>query len=232
MRNIIIYIFFLSLSISYLNAQNTDHKNAVGYKLFVSDYLSLDKQYRQEVFARDSSYRFFHPDDVNFGAELSYNRYLNSSLNISVPFRVGSVDAYHLRIDSTDGNCIGEPCNKRYFSNELFMSTNLAATYKFNNGYILKEDFFLAPFIQTGFNAVYFSKREKHFDIQIPAAVGLNVRLNHDLSLQTQMDFNYSLISQKHNFIVSAGIIWSIGKKITNKEEESVETTIEVGKDE
>jgi hypothetical protein len=62
MRNIIIYIFFLSLSIAYLKAQNTDHKNALGYKLFVSDYLSLDKQYRQEVFARDSSYRFFHPE--------------------------------------------------------------------------------------------------------------------------------------------------------------------------
>jgi OOP family OmpA-OmpF porin len=200
--------YFILISISSVFAQNRDNKNAMTYKMLVTDYNSMDKKYIEEV----EPNRFLHPDDVNFGAEIGYTRYLNASFNANAAIRLGSMDAYHLLIDSTDGNCINTPCDKRYFRNELFSALNLTGTYKFNNGYILKENFVIAPYIQTGISLMYMNKRSGHFDFQIPFTFGLNIRLNDKFALQTQLDYNQSLIINKNNLVISAGFVWTLGK--------------------
>jgi OOP family OmpA-OmpF porin len=213
MKILQLFIFTFIFAIAAI-AQNKDSKNALTYKMLVTDYNTLDKKYIEEV----EPNRFMHPDDVNFGAEIGYARYLNSSFNANAAFRLGSIDSYHLIIDSSDGNCINTPCDKRYFRNELFMALNLTGTYKFNNGYILKENFPVAPFLQTGISMLYMDKREGNFDLQIPFTFGLSFRLNEKFSMQTQFDYNQSLIIKKSNLSISAGFVWTLGKNKTESD--------------
>jgi hypothetical protein len=215
MNQITKILFFLFLSV-WLFAQNSDHKNAISYKMLVTDYNTLDTQYRKE-----NPKRYIHPDDVNFGAEIGYQRYIFSSLNAGATLRLGSVDSYHLLIDSTDGGCISAPCNRRFYRNELFTSFGIHADYKFNNGYLLKENFFIAPYLRVGLNAFYLTRREGNFDLQLPMALGVNIRLNPLFSLQTQFDYNQSFVVNKQNFVISAGFVWTLGKMVENKETET-----------
>lgn len=211
-----INMLLLLFSAILLNAQNGTDRNAISYKMLVTDYNTIDSQYRNE-----NPKRFIHPDDVNFGAELGYQRYLFPSFNAGASVRLGSIDSYHLLVDSTDGGCTAAPCNKRYYRNELFASVGIHGDYKFNNGYILKEDFFIAPYLRFGLNALYLSRRNGNFDLQIPMALGVNIKLNPLFSLQTQFDYNQSLMISKNNFIISAGFVWTLGKlKETAVEEE------------
>lgn len=198
-------LLFLTIFTAF--AQSSSNTNAINVKMLITDYNTLDAQYRIE-----QPTRIIHPDDINYGMEVGYHRYLNSSFNAGAALRLGSIDAYHLRIDSSDANCTSVPCNRRYFRNELFGTFSLIADYKFNNGYLLKEDFFLAPYFRTGFSALYLYNREGNFDMQIPAALGLNIRLNPLFSLQTQFDYNHSFIIKKHNLLISAGFVWTLGR--------------------
>jgi hypothetical protein len=212
--------FFLLLFLfgtGILQAQTTEMRNALVYKFLVTDYNTIDPTYRE-----GNPDRYIHPDDINYGAEAGYLRYINSSLNVGATLRFGTIDAYHYLIDSTDANCISAPCNKRYFRNELFGGMNLLAAYKFNNGYILKENFPFSPYIQVGVAAMYMNKRSGHFDLQIPMGIGLNIRLRPEFSLQAQFDYNQSLIVKRNNFIISAGFVWTLGK--VKAETESPET--------
>jgi hypothetical protein len=212
-------LFFLFVAFQ-LNAQNSTDRNAISYKMLVTDYNTIDTQYRNE-----NPKRYIHPDDVNFGAELGYQRYLSPSFNAGASVRLGSIDSYHLLIDSTDGGCTSAPCNRRYFRNELFAGFGLHGDYKFNNGYILKEDFFIAPYLRLGLNALYLSRREGNFDLQVPMALGVNIKLNPLFSLQTQFDYNQSLIVNKNNFVISAGFVWTLGKlneKVVEEESEII----------
>jgi len=214
MTKLIKILFLLFVSV-VMYAQNSSERNAFSYKMLVIDYNTIDTQYRLE-----NPKRYIHPDDVNFGAELGYQRYLFPSFNAGAIVRLGSIDSYHLLIDSTDGGCTAAPCNKRYHRNELFASFGIHGDYKFNNGYILKEDFFIAPYLRVGLNALYLSRRKGNFDLQIPMALGLNIRLNQLFSLQTQFDYNQSLVVNKNNFVISAGFVWTLGKLKEQGEEE------------
>jgi len=208
-------ILFFIFAASVIYSQNGSERNAISYKMLVTDYNTIDTQYRNE-----NPKRYIHPDDVNFGMELGYQRYLFPSFNAGASVRLGSIDSYHLLIDSTDGGCISAPCNRRFYRNELFAALGIHGDYKFNNGYILKEDFFIAPYLRFGLNALYLSRREGNFDLQIPMALGVNIRLNPLFSLPTQFDYNQSLVVNKNNFIISAGFVWTLGKAIESPEEE------------
>jgi hypothetical protein len=214
-------IFFLCFTAIFVNAQNSGNRNAISYKMLVTDYNTIDTQYRNE-----NPKRYIHPDDVNFGAELGYQRYLFPSFNAGASLRLGSIDSYHLLIDSTDGGCTAAPCNRRYHRNELFAAFGIHGDYKFNNGYILKEDFLIAPYLRFGLNALYLSRRKGNFDLQIPMALGVNIRLNPLFSLQTQFDYNQSLIVNKNNFVISAGFVWTLGKSNELSVEEEREIII------
>jgi hypothetical protein len=57
-------------------------------------------------------------------------------------------------------------------------------------------------------------------------ALGVNIRLNPLFSLQTQFDYNQSLIVNKNNFVISAGFVWTLGKSNELSVEEEREIII------
>jgi hypothetical protein len=73
-------------------------------------------------------------------------------------------------------------------------------------------------------NAFYLTRREGNFDLQLPMALGVNIRLNPLFSLQTQFDYNQSFVVNKQNFVISAGFVWTLGKMVENKETETDKT--------
>lgn len=186
-------------------AQTSENKNGLSYKFVITDYNTLDT-----AFQAAHPGHILHPEDVNYAGEIGFFRNINKSLNIGLPLRIGSVDAHHLVFEEGDSLC--QPCTQRK-RNELFFSGDIVAVYKFNNDYILKEDFLIAPYILLGVGGVYLSQRTGHFDFQIPMGLGVNIKLTELLYLQAQFEYRKSLIIQKDNFAISGGISWLLAFK-------------------
>lgn len=194
-----------------IQAQTVGQPNALTYKFAITDYNTLDPIFQQ---ANDPD-RILHPEDVNYAGEIGFFRAINKSLNLGMPLRLGSMDAHHTIFDVADTSC--QPCVQRK-TNELFFGGDLLAVYKFNNDYLLKEDFWIAPYVLVGVGALYLSQREGHVDVQIPLGVGLNIKLTKLLYLQAQFEYRKSLIIQKDNFAISGGISWLLDvKKLKNE---------------
>ncbi len=179
--------------------QTTEHPNALTYKFVLSDYNTLDPYFQNN----NNPDRILHPDDVNYAGEIAYFRSINSSLNLGLPLRIGSIDAHHRSFD--DSLC--QPCVNR-INQEFFLGADIIAQYKFNNNYILKETFFIAPYFLAGIGFKYLSVHTGNFDVQIPLGLGLNIKLTELLYLQAQFEYRKSLLIQKDNFVISAGLNW------------------------
>ncbi|BDS10464.1 hypothetical protein [Aureispira anguillae] len=208
----IIYFWCCFLWFVQVEAQTSTYKNSLTYKFLITDYNTLNPIFQQ---ANDPD-RILHPEDINYAGEIGYFRAINPSLNLGLPLRIGSIDAYHTVFDSNDSSC--QPCEQRQ-RNELFFSADILALYKFNNNYLLKEDFFLAPYILLGVGGVYLSQQEGHFDVQVPMGIGLNIKLSKLLYLQAQFEYRKSLIIHKDNFAISGGISWLLDFKKTKNNE-------------
>ncbi|WMX12076.1 hypothetical protein [Aureispira sp. CCB-E] len=196
----IIFLWFCCVLSLQVVAQISTTKNGLTYKFVITDYNTLDT-----VFQVANSGRILHPEDVNYAGEIGFFRHINKSLNIGLPLRIGSIDAHHLIFDATDSLC--QPCSRRK-RNELFFGGDLVAVYKFNNDYLLKEDFLIAPYILLGVGGLYLSQRNGNFDFQIPMGAGVNIRLSKMLYLQAQFEYRKSLVIQKDNLAISGGILW------------------------
>lgn len=203
------YIVSLVLSLVFvqaIQAQIAMHKNALTYKFVLVDYNTLDPTYRAA-----NPKRILHPKDVNYAFELGYFRQLNNSINIGAPLRIGSIDAHHNLVNINDSTCA--PCKHRVYPKEFFLGLDVMGIYKFNNGYILQEDFWIAPYITLGIGAKYMSKRKGHFDFQIPIGLGVNIKLTEGFYIQAQLEYRKSVVINKDNFAISAGLLWMIINK-------------------
>lgn len=196
----LIYLWCCCVFSMQIIAQTSENRNALSYKFVLTDYNTLDA-----TFQAANPGRILHAEDLNYAGEIGFFRNINKSLNIGLPLRIGSIDAHHSVFDATDSLC--QPCVQRK-RNELFFGADIVAVYKFNNDYILKEDFLVAPYIMLGVGGLYLSQRTGHFDFQIPMGVGVNIKLTELLYLQAQFEYRKSLIAQKDNFAISGGISW------------------------
>jgi hypothetical protein len=190
-----------------MKAQTSENKNGLTYKFVITDYVTLDLAYQN---GNDPD-KIMHPEAINYAGEIGYFRYVNKSLNIGMPIRFGSLDSFHEITDTS----FCAACAERK-TNELFISADIVAVYKFNNGYLLQENFILAPYLFLGVSGVYMSQRDGKFDVQIPMGLGLNIKLTELLYLQAQFEYRKSLVIKKDNFAISAGISWLLDFKKKN----------------
>jgi hypothetical protein len=186
-------------------AQTSEYKNSISYKFVLTDYNTLDAD-----FQASNPGRILHADELNYAGEIGFFRNINKSLNLGLPLRIGSMDSHHLVFEAGDSLC--QPCSRRK-RNELFFGGDIVAVYKFNNDYILKEDYLIAPYVLLGVGGLYLSQRTGNFDFQIPMGLGVNIKLTKLLYLQAQFEYRKSLIIQKDNFAISGGISWLLDFK-------------------
>jgi OmpA-OmpF porin, OOP family len=90
--------------------------------------------------------------------------------------------------------------------------------YKFNNGYILKENAVIAPFIFGYAQGVMMSKANKEGSSKkevgagAPVGLGFNIRIGHDLALQLQGGYTFGLTDNMgDNIFYSVGIATEFG---------------------
>jgi OmpA-OmpF porin, OOP family len=201
MKKIFLSLSFI-LSVLVSQAQVSSNRNGMTYKFTGLDYNA------------PISGKYFNFDSMTYGAEIGYFRYLNRSFNLGVPLRLGVVNF-------PTNNAVGTPLE----SNKFMGSLDLTAQYKFNNGYLLKEECWFAPFIFAGVGGKYLDRAEDKFDFEIPAGLGLNFRLAPGFYLQAQSEYRYSVIRQRNNLVHSAGFLFLFGggKSANDQDDDGIE---------
>lgn len=93
-----------------------------------------------------NKYHFYGFKFKQYGAALSLHQYLNPSFNLVEKFSFNQ-----LRYEN-QSETLGVDAD--------FYVVNVKLKYKFNNGYIFKEDAVIAPFLVAGIGATYIDSRE------------------------------------------------------------------------
>ncbi len=142
-----IYITFvvgiiLSLSQRNLCAQDFDHLWAVK-----ASYSML--QYKGELGSQ-----LFDLNQRNDGGGLALSRFLNPSLDL-----VMGIDYYRLNIN-------GLVKNQSYNVKGNLVSPSLSFSYKFANGYLLPEKFFIKPYVGIGFAYLIGNSKGNSYDLK------------------------------------------------------------------
>jgi len=179
MKKTLLVLVALSLTIGITNAQTPENKWGVGFMDGIN-------QYKGDLGNGMFNYSKAWRQNVTG----SVNRYIDSSFNVSLQ---GSYGDY------------GYATSSKNFDGRKFNATVLLS-YKFNNGYLLKADAKLAPFIMIGVGADYIHSgvTSRDYDVMtqaniytfvpsahkvsfsIPIGAGLSYKINDKLSLQYQ----------------------------------------------
>lgn len=183
-------LFLLALLVGSagLQAQTADHKVAVG--------LTIGKQeYSGDL--GNAMFNFKKPMYV-FGG-ISVAGYLNPSFDLGIQ---GTYGEY--------GYNNGEPvATNRNFWGKKYQGT-LFLHYKFNNGYLLKEESMLSPFIEVGGGIAQYEDalagriEDKGIDALIPVGAGLKFQFSPYVALQYKFVYNFTN-HDKRDFVINNG---------------------------
>ena len=163
----------LVLTFQCLNAQTVDSKFALGLNLTKSEYHG------------DIGNGLWDFNQNFLGGGLSLGRYLNASFDMGLQ---GNFGQYGYRKDAID-NFYGYK-----------MDFSLYGHYKLNNGYILKKEAKLSPFLSIGAGLVSYFRSESWPDPKIitgndfifPVGAGLKYQFNDFIALQYSYLYNFT----------------------------------------
>ncbi len=147
-------------------------------------------------YAGDLGNEMFNLDRPQLAGGVSISKYLSPSFD-------GILMLSHGHIGHTGVGTINNPTNATsHFATSIF-DVNLLAKYKFNNGYILKEEARIAPFIHAGIGdaitfADHYSFAASNFNF--PMGVGLNIDLSEKMSLQWMSTYNFTMSDNYDNY--------------------------------
>lgn len=202
-------ILCVMLSAYIVKAQNADNKWGVGLYLNFNDY--------KGDIANDF-WDFGNTEPMIGSATLG--RYLNPSFDA-----VFRLSVFNVESEGALGNF-----------DDWLINTNLNLKYKFNNGYLLKEDARISPFLVGGFGYTYANTEgrifggdfdENYDNLNLYYAAGLNIRIDDRWSVALETGIFYPLSDKydgyknkqrdtesyndkfMHNTI---GVIYSFGK--------------------
>jgi outer membrane protein OmpA-like peptidoglycan-associated protein len=181
-KNLLLAIVLMACSLA-ATAQNSEHKWGLGGYFGVMQY------------AGDYNNQFFRFKE-GYAGGAAIARYLNPSFDLMLHFYYDGVDS-HPGEDTHDQNTWAE-WNWAWFRAHVF-NLNLAARYKFNNGYIFKEDAFFAPYLLLGIGGnlanVYKGKsfegtvvppNQTFINPNLFGGLGFNFRLHPAVSLRLE----------------------------------------------
>ncbi len=176
-KKILSSALFSVLIASSVSAQNKVNNMSVGFQFGTIEY---NGEYAKEIFS-------FKPG-IHPAVGLNISKYVTPSFDVRGNFRFGMIDGS----DSLSG-----------FRTSIF-DVNVLLDYKFNNGYILKEDAFFAPYVFIGiadavttltplYNQV---KQEPLAYFNIPMGAGFKFNLSPKMYLTLETHYNYAITDQ------------------------------------
>lgn len=193
-------LFLVVLLVATGFAQNETHKWGFGMQISAVD------------FSGPISKSYFDFDEHHGVARLFASRYLNASFDLTLDMTVGKVWAPTI---NNYPDAVTEPALERHF-----YGWNALVEYKFNNGYIFKEDAIVAPYIFTGAGMSWLVDYpfESHaVNAHIPFGLGLDIRATDWLTFNVQSSYQLSLDNHFDYTQHSAGITLNFGKAATRK---------------
>jgi outer membrane protein OmpA-like peptidoglycan-associated protein len=128
--------------------------------------------------------------------------YDDGMFNFSDVENVGFRVAAHYYISPSFNASLSVSRGKLKHENEFFALITDVTTrlkYKFNNGYIMPEDAFFAPYIAAGFGISNLQDQEYFYDEYdgthaiVPIAVGFDLKINDKTDLVTQATYKNSI---------------------------------------
>lgn len=145
-----------------LYGQTENYPNGFTYKVLGIDTYS---PFAEEL------HRF---DKQTFGFSAEYNRYLNRSLSLSLPFRYGQMNYPY---------DVGD-----YHEGWSFYAQDFGVKYNFFTDANKK----IQPYITTGVGFMYIKKAEQQWQTQLPIELGLNVQIIDGIFLQLSTSYRLS----------------------------------------
>ncbi|MEI6556121.1 MAG: thrombospondin type 3 repeat-containing protein [Paludibacter sp.] len=191
-------LFALLLATQIVPAQNSIPKIDLGINYIKNEY---DGDYGTNVF------KF---DQINSAFGLSLTASLSPSFDVGLQSTYGE---YGFRVTETD----------RFVGTKF--DASLFGHYKFNNGYILKKDSKLSPFVSLGLGIASYGlisadanalKKDPTFnptiipgvDIIVPFGIGLKYQISNKIAVQYQYLYNLSLGINADNHDTNRGKGW------------------------
>jgi OmpA-OmpF porin, OOP family len=186
-KRTLLIAFLISTQIG--NAQTADNRFALGLNFVKNEY---NGDYGNGIF------NFSQPWYSAGGISLS--SYLTPSFDIGLQGTYGDYGYYKTVVD--------------HFGGSKFDAT-VFAHYKLNNGYILKEDSKLSPFISFGFGLATYATNNSASpwptiitagtDFIVPVGIGLKYQLTNSIAIQYQYLYNFTS-SDVHDQNRSGGV--------------------------
>lgn len=173
----------------FAQAQISTEKNGLTYKVTGIDYLAAPDYLTKNNFKWLDWTRNWEP-----GAEIGYYRYLNHSFNLGVPLKLGSA-----LLKETG-----------YFK-KMYASAGANLIYKLNNGYLLKEEARIAPYLYAGLAGKRYWRNGNEWDFVTPIGGGVNLRLAENWWLQLETEKRLSHILKRDSWLYSGGFLYTFG---------------------
>ena len=210
MKNLILFVAFMFLASTGF-AQNETKKWAVGAGVGAID------------FSGPMTKSYFDFDEFKGSGRIFVGRYLNPSFNAKLDLNFGkvwfpTVTAYP---DVVDG----------VYKLAHIYDAGLAFEYKFNNGYIFKENAVVGPYLFSGLgmNSIlgYPGSATKESDINayIPFGIGFNIRPSDWLTINLQSAYKMNIDNSFDYTHHAATLVYNFGQtKMNEKVEETAVT--------
>ena len=139
---------------------------------------------------------------IAFGPRITMWRNFNSSVALGV-----DIGTYAFSSNSTDPTL---PALNTY--NLLY--SGLAA-YKFNNGYIMKEDAAVAPYIFVKIQGTWAQTpvlKDNVNGFGIPLGAGINFKIANNLALNVNGGYNFGIKNNADHIVFGVGLMLDLGK--------------------
>lgn len=145
---------------------------------------------------------------IAFGPRIGFWRNFNASIALGI-----DVASYAFSSKNTDPTL---PAVNTY--NLLYAGS---AVYKFNNGYVIKEDAGVAPYIFAKIQGAWAEKaitKESVNGLGIPIGAGINFKIANNVALNTYGGYNFAVKNNEDHIFFGAGLMVDLGKGKTVEE--------------
>lgn len=185
MKTRLLTCFFVLVLSTNLLSQTSQTKNAVSFK-----WAWIDHHTPQLSFLNGDWATY---EQLTKGAEISYTRWLNRSLNLNLPVRLATAD---LSFDTPKGSVASS-----WLSLDAILQLKL-----------LDNDHWINPYLLAGIGGV--STNWNPITAQLPFGAGLNVCLNPNIYLNSQTEYRMALNDGIDNMQFLVGMTFVLGETV------------------
>lgn len=161
--------------------------------------------------------------DYNGPLTSDYLNYQEFSKGLSIGTHVFLTPSLNMSVNTSFVPQVSSPENNSDIDRPSMIDANSLVQFKMNNGRVLSEDAFFAPYLSTGLG---LNSLRNKTAIYFPAAIGIRMRLSSNLNLNLESMYKQSIGRRYQHITHSVGIVFSVPtqQKDTPLPEEELES--------